>query len=228
MWSCVKLAMRVDVYKGGMEPLVKVLFAVAVLLGALMLVKVAGFLMTSSQAQAIATRTSRSTTDGDDLQQQLAQAKTSAELLKKKNLFVQMAPKEHPVKEVIGILGSEVLINDKWYKAGDRVGDAKIVAIEPTKVKIAWDGQEKEFSPIGSSGAGGPPGVQASASPKHASSGGAPVVVRGARRGAGREDRPGMPADERQQTRERWQNMTPEERQRLREEMQGRFGGRNR
>ncbi len=29
------------------------------------------------------------------------------------------------------------------------LGDAKIVAIEPTKVRVAWDGQEKEFSPIG-------------------------------------------------------------------------------
>lgn len=224
----MKLDMRVDIYQGRTEPLVKVLFAAAVLLGALMLVKVAGFFVASSKAKAIAARTSRSATDGNDLSQQLAQAKTSAEQLKKKNLFIQTPPKEHPVKEVIGILGSEALINDKWYKAGDSVGDAKIVAIEPTKVKIAWDGREKEFSPIGSSGSGGPPGGQASPGPKRGPPGGAPMVVTGPRRGSGRAGPPGTSSEERQQMRERWQNMTPEERQRFREEMRGKSGGRNR
>ena len=69
---------------------------------------------------------------------------------------------------MIGILGREALIGDKWYKVGDSVGDAKIVAIEPTKVKVVWDGQEKEFSPIGSSGGGdrrGGPGGPSGALP---------------------------------------------------------------
>jgi hypothetical protein len=223
--------MRVDIDQDKTQIIVKALLGVAVVLGALILVKVAGYFVAASKAEAIAARTGRRSTDGNDLGQQLAQAKTSADQLKKKNLFVRTPPKEHPVKEVTGILGSEALINDKWYKAGDSVGDAKIVAVEPTKVRIAWDGQEKEFTPIGSSGAGGPgapPGRQVTPNRKRGPSSGAPMVVAGPRRSAGRGGPGGISSEERERLRQRWQNMSPEERQRLREDMRSRFGGRNR
>jgi len=220
--------MRVDIHPGKTQAIVKALFAMALVLGALILVKVAGYFVASSKAQAIGARVSRRGADGNDLSRQLTQAKTSVDQLKKKNLFVQTPPKEHPVKEVIGILGSEALINDKWYKAGDSVGDAKIVAIEPTKVRIAWDGQEKDFAPIGSSGSGGPPGKQALPGKKRGPSGGAPMVVAGSRRGPGQRGTTGISSEERGRVRERWQNMSPEEQQRMREELRSRFGGRNR
>ncbi len=57
-----------------------------------------------------------------------------------------------------GILGDEVLINGKWYKAGDKVGDAKIVAIEAAQVRIEWEGKEKIFAPISAASAPNPGG----------------------------------------------------------------------
>jgi len=77
-----------------------------------------------------------------------AKYKALANELKKNNLFVPPSPKQHPVKEVLGILGNEVIIRDKLYKVGDKVGEAKIVAIGPTEVTIEWDGKEKPFAPI--------------------------------------------------------------------------------
>ncbi len=223
--------MKVDIYQDKTQLIVKALFVVAAVLGVLILVKVTGYFVAASRAEAIAVRTGRSSTEGNDLSQQLTQAKTSADQLKKKNLFVQTPPKEHPVKEVTGILGSEVLINDKWYKAGDRVGDAKIIAVEPTRVRIAWDGREKEFTPIGSSGSGGPgkaPGRQAAPDRKRGPAGGATMVVAGSRRGSGRGGAGEMSSEEREKMRERWRNMSPEEQQRLREEMRSRFRGKDR
>jgi hypothetical protein len=56
--------------------------------------------------------------------------------------------KQHPISYVSAIMGNEVCINEQWYKLGDVVKDAKIVAIEPTQVRIEWEGQEKTFAPI--------------------------------------------------------------------------------
>jgi hypothetical protein len=71
-------------------------------------------------------------------------------------LFAPPLPKKHPVSQVSGILGNEVLINSKWYKVGDKIGDAKIVAIESTLVKIEWEGKEKVFAPISAKSAPAP------------------------------------------------------------------------
>jgi hypothetical protein len=210
-------------------PLARVLLAVAVLSGVLMLLKVAGFFVASSQVTGAAVRAGGQAADADGLQASLAQARTSAEQLKKKNLFIMPAPKQHPVGEVLGILGDEALIGEKWYKVGDSIGDARIVAIEPTLVKVVWDGQEKEFTPIGAGGSGGPPGprVERTApSGRPGRTGGAPVVISGQRRSAPREGFGALSPEERQRWREQFQNMSPEERQRRREEMRQRFEGR--
>jgi hypothetical protein len=121
------------------------LVAAAVLLGALSLANVASFLRTQ---RVIAQVRSMARQDPNDLQASLRKARESADALKKNNLFVKQAPKEHPVKQVDGILGNEVLIADKWYKLGEKVGDAAIVAIAPTEVTIEWNGQKKTFAPM--------------------------------------------------------------------------------
>ena len=126
-----------------------VLLGVSVFLGIMILVKVRGFFAASAWAENVIKRAVAQTKpDANDVEEHLAESKTIAEELKKKNLFVPPTPKKHPVSQVSGILGDEVLINDKWYKVGDKVGDAKIVAIEPTQVKIEWEGKEKVFDPI--------------------------------------------------------------------------------
>jgi len=121
------------------------LLAAAVLLGALAVGKVASFMQTQ---RIIAQVRNLGRQDPNDLQASVRKAKESAEALKKSNLFVKQAPKEHPIKQVDGILGNEVLIASKWYKVGEKVGDAVIVGIAPTEVTIAWDGQEKTFAPL--------------------------------------------------------------------------------
>ena len=203
--------MKIEFVKDKTQSVTKILFAVAVLLGALVFLKI-GFFVSSSNAMMVAGQADPNKAGATDLKKVLAQTKASADEIKKNNLFVPVPAKQYPVNEVIGILGREALIGDKWYKVGDSVGDAKIIAIEPTKVKVVWNGQEKEFSPIGSSGSGGrgdgggPPGRMSGAGT-------------GSRRGPGQQAA-GMSAEDRDKMRERLKNVTsPEERQRLREEM---------
>jgi hypothetical protein len=86
--------------------------------------------------------------DPNDVAKHMAKGKATADGLKKKNLFAPPPPKRHPVTAVAGIFGNEVLINGNWYKVGDKIGDAKIVAIESTLVKIEWDGKVTTFAPI--------------------------------------------------------------------------------
>jgi len=130
-----------------------VLIAAAILLGALATVKVASFLRVRNLSAQIRHLGEQ---DPKHLQDSLKQVKETIEGLKKNNLFVRQPPKEHPVKQVDGILGSEVLIGDKWYRVGDQIGGAKIVAITSTNVKIAWDGREQTFAPLAAVGAEAP------------------------------------------------------------------------
>ena len=159
-----------------------------------------------------------------------------ADALKKKNLFVPPPPRRHPVSVVLGIMGSEALINGKWYKAGDKIGDARVVAIEPTQVKIEWDGKEKYFAPIASAGSSSPPergrpggrdrdGDSRGPRPEMPPMGGmGPGPGRGGFGNLSEEDRARM-RERMEAMRARYESMSPEERERFREEMRGRFGG---
>jgi hypothetical protein len=217
------------------QPLARVLLAITVLLGASILLEIAGFLMTSADAEiAVARVLGSNGADPNDLEPGLAAARSLADDLKQKNLFVTKPPPQHPVNEVAGILGGEALINDKWYKAGDSVGDARIVAVEPTRVKIIWDGKEKEFAPLaasGSEGPVGPPSRGRPAGPPRRPSGPRPTMgpPRPSRSMRGRpQGGPLLSPQERADLRERWQTMTPEEQARFREEMRERFRRRSR
>lgn len=131
-----------------------VLLGVSALLGVLILIKIAGVFALSARAEtSIEGAIARSSPEPNDIEKFSAKSKSIAEELKKKNLFAPPEPKQHPVKQVLGILGNEVLIDGKWYKVGDKVRDAKIVAIEPAKVRIEWEGKEKTFAPIEAAGA---------------------------------------------------------------------------
>ncbi len=214
--------MKIDAVKHKTESLTRVFLAVAVLLGALVFLKI-GYFLSASDA-IMAAQADSDQAGAGDVKKVLAQTRACADEIKKKNLFVPVPARQNPVSEVIGILGQEALIGDKWYKVGDSVGDAKIVSIEPTKVKVAWDGQEKEFSPIGSSGSGGGRGDRpGSPGPR----GGDRTAGGGPRRGPGPQAG-GFSAEEQAQFRERLKNASPEERQRLLEERRQRIGARSR
>jgi hypothetical protein len=212
--------MKIESLKNKTEPLSRILFAVAVLLGALVFLKI-GFFVSSSNAMMMAAQTDPNQAGATDLKKVLAATRASAEQIKKNNLFMPGSAKQYPVNEVIGILGQEALIGDKWYKVGDSVGEAKIVAIEPTKVKLVWNGQEKEFSPIGSSGNAGGRGER-SGPPGRASGPGTAPGRSGSALAAG------VSPEDREKLRQQFMNASPEEKQRLREQMRGNRGGRGR
>lgn len=210
------------------KPLTKILCAAAVLLGALIFLKIAGFFASTSQARVLEGQADAANAGANDLKKLLAETKTAAEELKKKNLFVQATPRQFPVSDVLGIMGQEALINGKWYKVGDSVADARIAAIEPTKVRIVWNGQEKEFSPMGSGAAGGRPDQPGAAGGRPGPGGPPKMVAAGGRPRPGPMQGSGPSAQETNRTREQWKNApTPEERQRLREAARQRAGRRS-
>lgn len=130
------------------------LIAAAVLLGSLACAKVAQSVIEPKRIEGlVAYAAARNDQDPNRVQPWLESAKDIAKTLREKNLFVKVPPKEHPVKQVDGILGREVLVGDKWYKAGEKIGDANVISVESTHVIIEWDGQKKTFAPIASASA---------------------------------------------------------------------------
>ncbi len=74
---------------------------------------------------------------------------TAAGDLKKKGIFAMPPPKKaNPVKKVDGIMGFEALINNKWYKAGDSIGDAKLISVGTAEITVEWNGKKTKLSPI--------------------------------------------------------------------------------
>ena len=214
------------------------LLGISAFMGVLILIKVTGFFAAPARAEdSLKRAVELSKPDPNDMKKYFAKSKAIADELKKNNLFAPPLPKKHPVSSVFGILGDEVLINNKWYKAGDKVGDAKIVAIEPTQVRIEWDGNEKTFIPFDAKGAppsgsrrpGGPGRPQVAKAGEKGSPEMVQVQQEGRSEGMGRfggGDR-GEMMERMRAMRERFENMSPEERERAIAEMRERgFGGR--
>ena len=135
------------------------LLIVSVFLGCAALFKITGFFAATVKAKGLVKRAvADSSSDAGNVQSSLAASRAMADELKKKNLFAPPAPKQHPVKQVQGIFGDEVLIDGEWHKLGDDIEDARIVAIEPTLVRIEWEGGERVFEPINDSGSESPEG----------------------------------------------------------------------
>ncbi len=178
--------MKLDYLKEKKELVSVVLLGISVFLAVLILVKVTSFFTAPAKAELLVKKAvAQNNTDANDMDKYFARYKALANELKKNNLFAPPAPKQHPIKEVWGIFGNEVLIKDKWYEIGATVGDAKIVAIRPTEVTIEWDGKEKIFAPIdskGSSQPGGPRGSRATASSGRPGGGSAQMVAVGSER----------------------------------------------
>ncbi len=155
--------MKLDYLKEKKELVSIILLGVSAFLAVLILVKVTGFFTAPAKAELLVKKAvAQNNTDANDMDKYFAKYKALANELKKNNLFTPPPPKQHPINEVLGIFGNEVLIKDKWYKVGDTVGDAKIVAIGPTQATIEWDGKEKTFAPIDASEPSQPRGSRSS------------------------------------------------------------------
>jgi len=232
--------MKIDYLKDKKELVSVLLLCVSAILAVSILVKIFSFFTAPAKARNIVkTAIEQNTKDASDIDKYFAKYKMLADALKKNNLFAPPPPKEHPVKEVLGIFGDEVIIRDKLYKVGDKVGDAKIVAIEATQVTIEWDGKNKTFSPINAGGSsepgrpggsgptarGAPPGggsaqmvtVQSQGGPTGGPGGGMMQNMSEADRNRFRS--------EMQQRRERYMNMSEAEREKFRAEMRERMMG---
>ncbi|MHC4104508.1 MAG: DUF3106 domain-containing protein [Planctomycetota bacterium] len=143
--------MTIDYLKEKKELVSVVLLCISAVLAVSMLVKITGFFTESARAERIVTdAVAQNTEDANDVDKYFTKYKMLADALKKNNLFAPPAPKQHPVTEVSGIFGEEVIIRDKLYKVGAKVGDATIVSIEAMQVTIEWDGKKKTFSPMDS------------------------------------------------------------------------------
>ena len=205
------------------------------------------FTAPAKAAEAVKDAIDQSKPDSKNLAAQLDKSKKLADGLKTTNLFSPPAPRKNPVTAVAGIMGDEALINGKLYKVGAKVGDAKIVAINPTSVTVEWDGKKKTFNPIDGTAGSGPsgpprPGRPTASSRSSSSSGGRPGMVsvtQDPRRPGG--GGPGGPSPmmggmrgrmmnmseaDRNRMRERFENMSEAERDRFRQQMRERVGGR--
>ena len=133
------------------------LLGVSAVFGIIVAGKLVAFSVTYVRTDMLAEKAMmQSSIDPNETEKIFARSKELADEVKKKNLFLPPAPKQHPVSQVAGILGDEVLINGKFYKVGEKIGDAEIMAIEPTQVKIKWDGKETYFAPIAAANASEP------------------------------------------------------------------------
>ncbi len=249
--------MKLGQIKQKKELVATAMLAIAALSAVLIVAKVTGFFVTTANAgDTVEEAISHGKPDDKHVTAQLEKFKKQADALKKKNLFSPPPPRQNPVKMVMGILGDEALINGKWYKAGDKVADAKIIAVTSTEVTVEWDGRKTIFNPIDGGASSSPSGPSKSRpsrpSGSRPSGGGSPgmVVTQGptARPGGGggpggRPRGPGgflermrnmSEADrdrfrrEIRERREKYMNASPEEREKMRAEMRERFGGRRR
>ncbi|MHC4206964.1 MAG: hypothetical protein ACYSTT_20095 [Planctomycetota bacterium] len=210
-----------------------VLLGVAVLCGILILLKVTGFFVAKARAHSVVQRAiEQNKTDPENVEKQLASSAAISGELKKNNLFAPPPAKQHPVSEVSGIFGDQVLIQNKWYSVGDTIKDATIVAIGATSVTIAWDGKEKTFLPIEakiteakSSTRGRTAAAQKEeGEKKDVDEGEKPdVTVRVEGGGPPRFGGRGRPGEGFMAMRQRFENMSEQERQEFRERMRERF-----
>ena len=171
--------------------------------------------------------------DPNAVERYFAGPKGIAEELKKKNLFSPPEPNNKSIKEVIGILGNEALIGGKWYKAGDKIGEAEILAIEATQIRYRWEGKELTAAPIQASSAKSPGRDRRG---RDTAGEGRPAArARPDREGGFTGRRMGffrnLSDQERQEMREmreRFRNASDQEREQMRSEMRERFGDRRR
>ena len=125
------------------------LFAFSLLLAALSFLRVAMFVGTTTEARLLARRIAPQVqSTASQIQEKAVDSQALVAGLKKRSLFTPPPSREHPVKDVSGILGNEAFIGDRWYRCHDKIGEATVAYIGPTEVRIEWDGQEKTFAPI--------------------------------------------------------------------------------
>lgn len=142
--------MKSKIVKTRLKHFVRALIALSVITACVMVAKVSAFVL---ETKAIPERIEKAievdSKKDDYLKQFQEQYAETAKKLKEKSLFSPLPlVKKNPITRVEGIIGNSVLIGEKLYKKGDKIGDAKIVLIEPKSITVRWDGKETKITPF--------------------------------------------------------------------------------
>lgn len=127
-----------------------ILLAASLLLIGAMAVKVFAYTASyKSISVRIANALDAANGKGDDAKTYSANYTDIAAELKKKSVFAPPpSKKKNSVTSIDGILGDSALIKGKFYKVGDKIGDAKLISIHPTYIVIKFDGKETKVYPL--------------------------------------------------------------------------------
>jgi len=86
--------------------------------------------------------------DAGKTQEFLQNYKKAATDLTANNMFVPPSDESVAPGDCTAIFGDEARIGNRWYKAGDRVGDARIESIEPTVVTLLFNEERITRKPV--------------------------------------------------------------------------------
>jgi len=144
------MVMKNKILKNRLKHLVRVLIALSVFMACAMAAKVSAFVLeTDSIRQRIEKALAIDSKNDDRLKEFQSQYVKTAKKLKEKSLFTPPPPeKKNPITRIDGIIGNSVLIGGKLYKKGDKIGDAKILSIDPKSITVRWNKQEIQITPF--------------------------------------------------------------------------------
>jgi hypothetical protein len=142
--------MKTDFMKTRVVYVARTLLILTAVLVCVMVAKVNAFVSNAdSIPKRIEKAISQGSEDGGNLKELKAPYTEAANSLKKKNLFTPPTPeKKNPVSIIDAVLGNEALIKGKFYKAGDKIGDAQIISVSAKSVMIRWNDKEIAIHPF--------------------------------------------------------------------------------
>lgn len=127
-----------------------VLLTVSLVLAGVMTFKVMAYASASMTISArIANAVDAVNCEDEELKAYTVKYTNLASELKNKSVFAPPPPKKSsPVKQVAAIFGKEALINGKFYKEGDKIGEAELIAVKATYIVVKFNGKETKLAPI--------------------------------------------------------------------------------
>lgn len=142
--------MKTDFMKTRVVYVARTLLILTAVLGYVMVRKVNAFVSDAdSISERIEKAISQGSDDGGKLKELKAPYTEAANRLKKKSLFSPpVSKKKNPVSIIDAVLGNEALIKGKFYKAGDKIGDAQIISVSAKSVMILWNDKEISIHPF--------------------------------------------------------------------------------
>jgi type II secretory pathway component PulC len=143
------------VLKGNKEILSLTFLGCIIVFAALILLKITGFYSVCANTQQVIEQTIANF-DAPRLDVELKKDREIVDSLSANNVFNAVpvsitAISQNPITEIRAIVGSSVLINGEWHKAGDSIGNAKIVAVEPTQITVEFEGRQTTYRTVDAS-----------------------------------------------------------------------------